>query len=394
MKAVDNTVRRKWDVEDFEAKAKERSEREKQDEKQELTARQKKYRALDPLHQGRIKERSALERQDVKPRINYAANVGKTQVVNLIGDRSKQGGFYCEVCDILMKDSLAFADHLNGKMHQRLLGMTMRTERVSVNSVKDKFAALKRQREESGTRDPEKEYESRMAKAVEEDEAKRQARKKAKLVKKTREREEKERQKAEEEQQVDEDLMAALWKSVRQCFLLLTGLYNMSPLYQKLTLSISSDTIGASSVVLLILHLYLSNYSFKKSITETLSGAVSVGSAIAASVLLSSRLDTHYQVFSYLSFALGLFVLSPFFRKHLRQISGKAHLISTCFMLAITIGVAWKLSKTLAVAFGMLAVFTCCICPWLLISVEKHKVQISGPWDEAELAIYEAEKEA
>ena len=210
MKAVDNTVRRKWDVEDFEAKAKERSEREKQDEKQELTARQKKYRALDPLHQGRIKERSALERQDVKPRINYAANVGKTQVVNLIGDKSKQGGFYCEVCDILMKDSLAFADHLNGKMHQRLLGMTMRTERVSVNSVKDKFAALKRQREESGTRDPEKEYESRMAKAVEEDEAKRQARKKAKLVKKTREREEKERQKAEEEQEVDEDLMAAM----------------------------------------------------------------------------------------------------------------------------------------------------------------------------------------
>jgi len=189
-------------------------------------------------------------------------------------------------------------------------------------------------------------------------------------------------------------LLPALWKSVRQCFLLLTGLYNLSPLYQKLTLSISSDTIGASSVVLLILHLYLSNYSFKKSITETLSGAVSVGSAIAASVLLSSRLDTHYQVFSYLSFALGLFVLSPFFRKHLRQISGKAHLISTCFMLAITIGVAWKLSKTLAVAFGMLAVFTCCICPWLLISVEKHKVQISGPWDEAELVIYEAEKEA
>merc|ERR1719235_3128279 len=120
-----------------------------------------------------------------------------------------------------------------------------------------------------------------------------------------------------------------LAKSVRQGFLMLAGIYNLSPLYQKLTISISSDTIGASSVLLLAAHLYLHNYQFSKSITETASGAVSLGSAIATSVLLSSRLDSPDQVFSFLSFALALFVLSPFFLKHLSRLSRKAHVIGT-----------------------------------------------------------------
>ena len=216
MKAVDNTVRRKWDVEAFEAQAKERVERErKEDEKaqetgHQLTAKQKKLRALDPLHQGLISERSALKRQGDGPRVNYQAQVGKSQVVSLVGDRAKQGGFYCDVCDILMKDSLAFADHLNGKMHQRLLGMSMRCERASVSSVKDKFAALKRQREAQKTLDPEKEYERKMAKLMEEDEAKREARKKAKLEKKIKDKEQREKKQEEADKNVDEDLMAAM----------------------------------------------------------------------------------------------------------------------------------------------------------------------------------------
>jgi len=176
-----------------------------------------------------------------------------------------------------------------------------------------------------------------------------------------------------------------LWRPARQCFLLLAGLYNMSPLYQKLTLSISSDTIGASSSLLLLLHLYLHDYCFKRTTTETLAGAVSLGAAIAASVLLASRLDTTHQVFSYLSFALGQFVLFPFFRKHLLRLSRKAHLLNTLLMLGATLETVRSLSGALAVALAGLALFTAFLVPWALISVEKHKVQISGPWDEAKL---------
>jgi len=186
----------------------------------------------------------------------------------------------------------------------------------------------------------------------------------------------------------EERTLPIVWRSMRQCALLLTGIFFMSPLYQKLTLSVSSDTIGASSVLLLVLHLYLHDYKFKKSITETVSGAVSLGSAIATSVLLSSRLDTANQVFSYLSFALGLFVLSPFFRKRLHGLSPRAHLVNTLMMVAITVRVVGRISMAFAGAFVILVVLTTFVCPYLLISVEKHKVQISGPWDEAEVGAY------
>jgi len=204
-------VRRRWDKEAYEAKAKEKAKEEEEQEGSELTARQKKYRALDPLHQGLITERSALKREEVeKHRVDYGSQVGKKSVVSLVGDRSKQGGFYCKTCDVLMKDSLAFADHLNGKMHQRLLGMTMRTERASLGSVKEKLAALKRKRERGARADPEKEYEDKMARLEEEEEEKKRNRKQAKLERKLKEKEDRDKERLETEENADQDLMAAM----------------------------------------------------------------------------------------------------------------------------------------------------------------------------------------
>lgn len=38
------------------------------------------------------------------------------QLFKGVGDSSKNpGGFFCEVCDCLLKDSAAYTDHLNGK---------------------------------------------------------------------------------------------------------------------------------------------------------------------------------------------------------------------------------------------------------------------------------------
>ena len=79
-----------------------------------------------------------------------------------------------------------------------------------ISDAERKLAALKRQREAKSTTDPEKEYEQKIARLMEEDEERKRKRKEAKLEKKKKEREEREREEEENKQDVDEDLMAAM----------------------------------------------------------------------------------------------------------------------------------------------------------------------------------------
>ena len=119
----------------------------------------------------------------------------------------------------------------------------------------------------------------------------------------------------------------AILQAARQGGLLLVGLYNMAPLYQTLTRPISSDTIVAASVVLSLVHLYLHDYAFERSITEGLAGSLSVGAAVATAVLLASRLNASDEVFPYLTFALGTYILSPYFRRTVMHASDSGHLL-------------------------------------------------------------------
>lgn len=146
---VDNTARRTWDRDEFRKKAdeKDKAAAEADDEDKELTAheiRKQKRLERDPLHNGLIVARSQLKQREYQ--IDLASRLGKTQVVGYNTPLNQQAGWYCNVCDCVLRDSQSYLDHINGKWHNRALGMTMRVEKSTVEQVKNKFDELKQKR--------------------------------------------------------------------------------------------------------------------------------------------------------------------------------------------------------------------------------------------------------
>jgi U4/U6.U5 tri-snRNP component SNU23 len=90
-----------------------------------------------------------VERAKLKPRdheIDLAAKLNKSQVQSFSMDPNQQGGYYCDVCDCSLKDSLAYLDHINGKYHNRNLGMSMEVERSTVDQVRKRLEIAKKKK--------------------------------------------------------------------------------------------------------------------------------------------------------------------------------------------------------------------------------------------------------
>merc|ERR1712224_521624 len=71
------------------------------------------------------------------------ARIGKTQIIGEARTLSSHAGFYCSVCECIMKDSVTYLDHINGKWHRRGLGMSMRVEKVDAIRVRNRIAQHK-----------------------------------------------------------------------------------------------------------------------------------------------------------------------------------------------------------------------------------------------------------
>ncbi|CAI9732027.1 finger matrin-type 2 [Octopus vulgaris] len=144
--------RRKWDREEYERLASERL-------KAEQLCQLDKNLKEPPV------KRALLQPRDY--RVDLESKLGKSMVITKTTPASQQGGYYCNVCDCVVKDSINFLDHINGKKHQRNLGMSMRVERSSLDQVKKRFEMNKRKQE-----DKKKEYdfEERMKELREEEE--------------------------------------------------------------------------------------------------------------------------------------------------------------------------------------------------------------------------------
>ncbi|XP_064080724.1 zinc finger matrin-type protein 2-like, partial [Macrobrachium nipponense] len=98
--------RRKWDRDEYESLAQQRLRVERD------VAQAQNQKAV-PV------KREFLKQRDYK--VDIDSKLGKSQVITKTTPASQSGGYYCNVCDCVVKDSINFLDHINGKKREYCL---------------------------------------------------------------------------------------------------------------------------------------------------------------------------------------------------------------------------------------------------------------------------------
>ncbi|KAL0913432.1 hypothetical protein M5K25_016893 [Dendrobium thyrsiflorum] len=171
----------------------------------------------------------------------------------------------------------------------------------------------------------------------------------------------------------------------------ISGLYILAPVYHTLTRSISSDSIWALSVSLLLIHLFLhdfSGYTIRPPGAKnnpTLASNISLNASIIASVLIASRLPSRLHVFALMLFSLQVFLFAPLVTFCIKKYSFWLHLWFSFILMSMTLCIIFVMHRMLFVLLLALIVFISIVCPYWLIQIQEYKFEINGPWDEAKL---------
>jgi phosphatidylinositol glycan class C protein len=142
----------------------------------------------------------------------------------------------------------------------------------------------------------------------------------------------------------------------------------MTPILKDLTRDISSDTIVTMTIFMFAINLLFHDYDGGHE--HGFHDAISVNAAMCASVLLASRLNTHFTVAVLMFLAIVLFALFPMYRRNLGRKSPNNDILLalglfsfSCFLIETDYRLFY-VGVTLSVQF---------ICPWILVNLQKYK---------------------
>ena len=199
-------------------------------------------------------------------------------------------------------------------------------------------------------------------------------------------------------------------RAVRRCArvgpAMLAAILALTPLFQTMTAAISDDTAVATAVCSLALHLLTHDYASINTSSARLGSFVSLGAAMFASAILTSRippapdarspLEPNAAVFADMTLAVALFVLLPSLRREAQRRGARTartavrhvfattclHVFAMTSVLALR-GIGDGNVKTLAVGYVAAVFGIVVVCPAWLVRMMGFKEQINGPWDEA-----------
>ncbi|KAL2003770.1 hypothetical protein VTN02DRAFT_2406 [Thermoascus thermophilus] len=179
--------------------------------------------------------------------------------------------------------------------------------------------------------------------------------------------------------------------TVKSAVLIYCALLGLSPILKSLTKSTASDSIWAMSCWLMIINIFSFDYGSGEGAGATkFPASLSTNAALMASTVLASRLRSTTHVFSLTLFSIEVFGLFPVFRRQLRRISWAGHLLLTFALVVaagggvgITLRGGWAAAIVGSFLGSILTAFAMGGCSWWLISLQKYKNVVTGPWDPA-----------
>ncbi|KAK0636588.1 hypothetical protein B0T17DRAFT_484543, partial [Bombardia bombarda] len=137
--AGDTDFRKKYDLDEYAAKAADREAAERDERKARWEAKMAGKKYYKPMDGSETLTTARNATQD------FSRLVGTTTLVPAgagVGKRGRSAGFYCEACDLTFKDSIQWLEHTNSMQHLRSIGQTGEVRKATAEDVHNRIITL------------------------------------------------------------------------------------------------------------------------------------------------------------------------------------------------------------------------------------------------------------